>query len=123
KIKWSGNAWSDPAVTTIQYQSVGGAWQTVTVHWGTTTVQGKTYSYTTWDPVAEGPCLMPFGVVGGAPIPMSVIRSIDFPSTEQSARTCTFSYNADTSSQVTNTGGNYCSQTVSNYTRTASYGW
>lgn len=127
QVTWHSAAHTDHTDTIIQFQSEGGNWQTVTVHWGTTTVAGKTYTGVGWDPAGGqdgegGPCLMPFQPIDGYQI---VIRSIDFPSTEQGAapRTYTFSYNSDTSSQVTSAGGRYCNGDIPDYTRSVSYGW
>jgi RHS repeat-associated protein len=122
RVTWHGSTHDGHTDTIIQFPSVGGALQSVTVHWGTTSVQGKTYTYTDWNATAGEPCMKPFMTLDAT---LTVIRSIDFPSTESGAppRTYTFSYNSDTSSQVTTAGGQYCSQHFDDLTRTASGGW
>ncbi|MEK6304171.1 MAG: hypothetical protein AABO41_26080, partial [Acidobacteriota bacterium] len=82
----------------IQYQTVGGAWMSIDVVRGQTTVFGKTY--TVQDQTSNGnPCERQQILQAN----VEVIRQIVFPSTEpgQPGRQFTFSYNSDMSETYT----------------------
>jgi len=100
EIKWSNSTYNSLPATKVEYQSVGGTWQSVWVVWGTTTAQGKLYLKTDWNP--QG------GELGGgstcgahAALPSAefgVVRKIVFPNADP--REYTFEYNSDTNQQV-----------------------
>jgi len=121
EIKWSGSTYNGQSATKVEYQSLGGAWQTVWVVWGTTTVQGNV-SYTQIESINGGTfgCWAPFE----QNIALPVIREIILPSTETGVtRKYEFDYNSDTTEQATeNNYGYSCAQTTT-YTRQASNGW
>jgi RHS repeat-associated protein len=110
----------------VEYQTVGGTWETVTINFGVTQVQGKLYKINDWD-IDGGengtgaPCSY-YGVFG-AEIP--VIREIIYPVTEPNVapRRFTFGYNSDsTTSNVSNTVHWACGATPETYSRTVSNG-
>jgi RHS repeat-associated protein len=107
----------------VWYQTVGGAWQSVELVWGTTTVEGKLYKVNDWIPfqLSTKPC------IHDAPLSaeLQVIREIVLPSTEpgQPQRRFTFSYNSDTTESATNSVRWSCSSSFQSYTRQASKGW
>jgi RHS repeat-associated protein len=73
----------------VQYQTVGGAWMTITVNYGTTRIFGKTY----WINDAQCPDAADF-----VDETITVIRSIIFPQTEPGlpGKQFTFNYSSDT---------------------------
>jgi RHS repeat-associated protein len=86
-----------PGVTRVQYQTVGGIWMHIDVNWGTTYVQGQTYS--TNVPVESGGnCERPTRLLAT----VGVVREIILPQTEpgQPARRFSFNYNSDTTESV-----------------------
>jgi RHS repeat-associated protein len=111
--------------TSIQYQTVGGTWETISIVGGTTTVQGKAYKVNDWrwDGGEEGMgtvCLKT--VTLQATIP--VIRQITFPSTKpgESGLSYTFGYNSDATESATDMVQWECNMAAQTYTRTASRG-
>ncbi len=75
--------------TQVQYQKVGGAWETITINWGTTDVYGLVYN------VDDRSC-QPLAREHSDTL--SVIRSIVLPQTEPGlpGRSFSFNYNSDT---------------------------
>jgi len=73
----------------VQYQTVGGIWQTIAINLGSTRVYGKRYY------VGNAECP---DIAGYVDVPLTVIRSIVYPATEpsQPGRQFTFAYNSDT---------------------------
>ncbi len=111
--------------TRVQYQTVGGAWQTVEVNYGNTRVQGKVYDVEDWSPTGSE--------TGGGMVchhnehlwsDIYVIREIVFPATEPgvAARRYAFGYNSDTTESVTDQVRWACSMPMETYTRQASKG-
>ncbi|HEX5883152.1 MAG TPA: hypothetical protein VFY67_01270, partial [Pyrinomonadaceae bacterium] len=111
--------------TRVQYQTVGGAWHTVEINYGTTRVQGKVYDVQDWSTMG--------GETGGGMVcthnellwsDLYVIREIVFPATEPgvAARRYTFGYNSDTTESVTNQVRWACNMPLQTYTRDASKG-
>ncbi|HEV7645946.1 MAG TPA: RHS repeat-associated core domain-containing protein [Pyrinomonadaceae bacterium] len=122
-IKWSPSTYSGNTATKVEYQSVGGGWQTIWVVWGTTQVQGKLYPKEGWDPNAPShthPC----SYWASFSDTYNVIRQIVLPVTETGVtpRKYLFAYNSDSSSSVTDTVKMTCTGTASAYTRSVSYG-
>lgn len=110
---------------TVQYQTVTGIWQTVSLLPGTTQVQGKIYQVNDWHNTG--------GETGGGTVcvrndllatSVPVIREIVFPATESgvTARKYTFSYNSDTTSSATDDWHLACGMAPEPYTRTVSNG-
>lgn len=99
----------------LWYNTVGGVAQHIDIVFGTTTVQGKTYTYN-----GAGHCT-PAEVLWA---PLQVVREIVFPQTEpgQPPRKFTFSYNSDTTTTATDTVIFACPGSPVNYTRTVSHG-
>ncbi len=112
EIKWSATTYNGNSnATKVEYQSVGGTWQQVIIVNGTTTVLGKVYGRTDWNPTG-GELHQGDTYYVSQQLPatgFSVIREIIFPATEQGVapQKFVFGYNSDVLSQ----GG------------TASFGW
>ena len=111
----------------VLYQTVGGTWQTVTINYGTTHVQGKPYQVTDWLPhgaeMGGGTTCDRYSV---AAYDVYVVREIIFPQTEpgEAARRFTFGYNSDTAHNATVTNFRWsCDQPYQNQTFTSSIGW
>jgi RHS repeat-associated protein len=104
----------------IFYPTVTGLEHFIDVNMGTTTVQGKTYPVNDFDPIGETICQRTAGMF----TELQVVREIVFPQTEpgQPQRKFAFSYNSDTTENVT-TNVNFSCPTHEDYTRTASKGW
>lgn len=99
----------------MQYQTVGGAWVTIDINFGTTRVQGKIYQ------IGDAICGDASNLVDQY---LMVVRSIVLPLTQTglTRKQFTFTYNSDTTNSISqqwrpNCSGGY--QTVT----TASYGW
>ncbi len=136
EIKWSAATYNSQSATKIEYQTVGGVWETVWVVWGTTTVKGKIYTKTAWNtqgganPDDPSPCLIYEDLVdpanGNGEMVFNVAREIIMPATEPNVapQKYTFAYNSDTTVQATEYNvKRYCVQTTTdNYARTASTG-
>jgi hypothetical protein len=125
EIKWSSTTHNGQLATKVEYQTVGGSWQSVMVVWGPTSVQGKLYKTTSWNP--QG------GEFGGGDVcyvdkifgnTFNVVREIILPATEQgvSPQKFTFAYNSDTTSQASSYVNWACNSTSENYYRTVSHG-
>ena len=123
EIKWSQTTYNGQKATKVEYQSVGGTWQTVWVIWGTTEVNGQLYRTKDWDRNR-----FPDGHECERHVELreagfDVIREIILPATEQSAapQKYTFGYNSDTSVSQTTTNVRFqCvgrSPPVTTYTR------
>jgi RHS repeat-associated protein len=120
-IKWSASTYSGSTATKVEYQSVGGDWQTVWVLWGTTHVQGLVYYKGDWNTNSSMSCLD--STTMGATL--DVIKNIIYPATESGVapQEYIFHYNSDTSSSVTITNATIvCSMDPISYTRTTSGG-
>ncbi len=126
EIKWSAATYNSSPATKVEYQTVGGVWQTVWAVWGTTTPQGILYTTKDWNPTAQvngAECSKQRLINAGA---LSVIREIILPATEQSVapQQYSFDYNSDTSTQVTSNNVRFqCSATnppPASYTRNVS---
>lgn len=105
EIKWSQTTYNGQKATKVEYQSVGGSWQTVWVVWGTTEVNGQLYWTTDWDRGRfpdGGKCDRDIRL---GEVSFDVIREIILPATEQSVepQKYTFAYNSDTSVSRTTT--------------------
>jgi RHS repeat-associated protein len=103
RIRWSTTTYSGSLATKVEYQSVGGTWQSVYVVWGTTTVEGILYYHRDWNIIGGlggygGTCNDYSYITDTAP----VVRSIVLPNTELSepAPQFSFAYNSDTSATV-----------------------
>ncbi|RMG02314.1 MAG: hypothetical protein D6735_10395, partial [Acidobacteria bacterium] len=122
EIKWSNSTYNGQTATKVEYQAVGGTWQTVWVVWGTTTVRGKLYSKRDWDlNHVDGICYRHVELQYS----FDVIREIIMPATEQSAppQKYTFAYNSDQTTQATTNDVRWaCGQLLQSYTRTVSLG-
>jgi RHS repeat-associated protein len=125
KAVYDPNGNGGQGTTHVYYQTVGGAWHSVDINYGTTQVQGKVYDVEGWNPFG--------GETGGGMIchhneqlwsELWVIREIVFPATEPGvpARRYTFSYNSDTTETATNTVHWSCGMPQETYTRQASKG-
>jgi len=80
-IKWNSATYEGQPASRIQYQSVGGTWQSVYVVMGQTTVQGKVYGKTGWRQGSE-PGSGLIECIYQAPVPnqtINVIRKIVYP--------------------------------------------
>jgi YD repeat-containing protein len=77
----------------VQYQTVGGAWMTIYLNFGTTQVHGKVYAF------GDPDCMDGSYLLGQN---ITVLRSIVFPQTEPNVnpRQFSFAYNSDTSDTV-----------------------
>lgn len=122
EIKWSAITHNGQPATKVEYQSVGGNWQSVIVVWGTTVVTGKVLSQSEWNQLAEEPCM---NIYPMSDTEMWVIREIIYPlaGAETVPRTFMFEYNSDATEQTNTPSENYCGQTFQSYTRNASLGW
>ncbi|MGE3465733.1 MAG: hypothetical protein AB7J13_02270, partial [Pyrinomonadaceae bacterium] len=124
EIRWSASTYSGQGATKVEYQSVGGVWQTVWVVWGLTTVKGKVYTRTGWDPNAgkSGQGEVCSAYVTMPDTPLDVVREIVFPQTELgvNAPRYLFEYNSDTTVQTTTNSDYYCGVFYPAYTRFAS---
>ncbi|HIK12993.1 MAG TPA: hypothetical protein IGS52_22495, partial [Oscillatoriaceae cyanobacterium M33_DOE_052] len=98
----------------VHYQTVGGAWVTIEINYGTTRVFGKTY-------LLGDPCLTEKEVLGQD---IDVVRSIVLPQTKPGAARLqfTFSYNSDTVENINLQRRLDCSGSFSTIT-SASRGW
>ena len=114
----------------VEYQTVGGTWETVTINFGATGVKGKLYKINDWVEGGEmgngTPCSY-YNVLGNDqyPVTVPVIREIIYPATEPSTAPpkFTFAYNSDsTTSNVSDTVRWWCGMTPETYTRTVSNG-
>ena len=102
-----------PTVTGIQHY--------IDINMGTTTVVGKTYKINDWDTTNEMVCQRTEAL---SPAQLPVVREIVFPQTEPGQqRKFVFSYNSDTTENVTTSVNWSCSSGYVNYTRAASVGW
>jgi hypothetical protein len=120
EIKWSAVTYNSQPATKVEYQSVGGAWQSVWVVWGTTTVQGKTYPVSDWDMGNEMVCQRTDLIY----TQMEVVREIVLPQTEPGqTRKFAFSYNSDSTESTTTWVNWSCYSGWQEYTRAASIGW
>jgi hypothetical protein len=104
----------------VHYPTVTGIQHFIDVNMGTTVVQGKTYPVNDFDQVGETICQRTAGLY----TELQVVREIVFPQTEpaQPQRKFAFSYNSDTTENLT-TNVNWSCSTYENYTRAASIGW
>lgn len=132
EIKWSGTTYNNQSATKVEYQTVGGAWQSVFVVWGETTVQGKIYGQMAWNPNGGGGDYLIDGTCFVQTIlpatPFNVVREIILPPTEPNVQPqkYTFGYNSDATEQTTLTSPRWtCTywEPYPDYTRTASIGW
>lgn len=112
----------------VWYQTVGGTWVAINLNWGTTTVQGKIYEVNDWSQAGGeggvGSVCTKNELLQAVDIP--ALRSIVFPQTEPNTpgRSFAFSYNSDTSHQVTySTYRPDCSPASAPLTVLASDGW
>ncbi len=102
-IRWSTTTYSGSPATKVEYQSVGGTWQSVYVVWGTTTVQGILYYRQNWNIFGGlggyGGTCNDWSYLGDT---FSVVRAIVLPNTETgvSAPQFSFAYNSDSSDTV-----------------------
>jgi RHS repeat-associated protein len=126
EIKTTSAVINGQSVTQVQYQKVGGAWENMSLVWGSTTVQGKTYKMEEWD--TDGGSELPTcNISKEFQTDLAVIREIILPATEQNGqqRKYSFAYNSDTTVQTTLVSPRWnCSnyQVFPDYTRTASLG-
>ena len=102
EIKWSQTTYGLDPATKVEYQSVGGTWQTVWIIWGKTTVEGIIYETKDWDQNAFDPrntCDKAQIFTGR----INVIRQIILPAAEQTLppQKYVFDYNSDTKVSVT----------------------
>ena len=104
----------------VHYPTVTGIQHFIDVNMGTTSVQGKTYPVKDFDPISETVCQR----TAGLDTALQVVRDIVFPQTEpgQPQRKFAFSYNSDTTENIT-TSVNFSCSNYENYTRAASIGW
>jgi RHS repeat-associated protein len=109
----------------VQYQTVGGAWESIDINFGTTNVHGKLYETDSWNAAEESTCRVT-AEIGGGMGELPVIREIVYPVTEPgvSARQYTFSYNSDTdeAQAVSSQAHRACGAPAETYTRTVSRG-
>src|ERR1700752_5200365 len=104
----------------VFFPTVTGIQHFIDVNIGTTTVQGKTYPVNDFDVAGEMVCQR----TGFLFTELQVVRDIVFPQTEpgQPKRKFAFSYNSDTTENIT-TEVNWSCSGYENYTRAASVGW
>ncbi|HYE12952.1 MAG TPA: RHS repeat-associated core domain-containing protein [Pyrinomonadaceae bacterium] len=107
----------------VEYQVAGGAWMSVLVNMGTTTVRGKVYTTGGWDASVGEECQHERALTATG---VSVVREIVFPQTEpgQAGRRFTFGYNSDATEQAAY--GLYrpsCGAAPETLNTTASAGW
>lgn len=99
----------------VVYQTVGGAWMTINVNFGSTHVQGKVYDF--GDPVCADAGFLIYDQQ------IVVVRSIVFPQTEPNvaARQFAFAYNSDTTESASQQWHPDCTgwQTITS----TSHGW
>jgi RHS repeat-associated protein len=109
----------------VQYQTVGGTWESIDINFGTTNVHGKLYETDSWNPAEESTCRVT-AEIGGGMGELPVIREIVYPVTEPgvSAKQYTFSYNSDTNeAQAVSSQVRWaCGVPAETYTRTVSRG-
>jgi RHS repeat-associated protein len=122
-LKWSQSTYSGSTATKVEYQSVGGDWQTVWVVWGTTSPSGKLYSRDGWNPNGLSH-IHACHYWGDYSDTFNVIRQIVLPATESgvAAKKYLFAYNSDTSFSATDTVSMTCGASGTAYTRSVSYG-
>jgi hypothetical protein len=109
----------------VQYQTVGGTWESIYINFDTTRVQGKVYpvdDYQSFGGEMGGGMTCSHSEVLQDDLP--VIRQIVFPVTEPStaARQFSFSYNSDSTESATDTVRWACGMSTQSYTRSASIG-
>jgi RHS repeat-associated protein len=99
----------------VQYQTVGGVWETIVLNYGTTHVFGKHYEF--------GDSQCPEAVLA-VDYQIPVIRSIIYPQTEpgQAGRQFTFTYNSDTTDTASYQFRQNCGQPYETAT-SESHGW
>ncbi len=128
EIRWSSITHSGSLATKIEFQSVGGEWQETIVVWGTTSVKGKVYGKTGWNPnggeFGQGDICHHQEVL--TQTDFTVIREIILPETESEiTRKYEFEYNSDSTSQEEEEIMQTCGLGAEpwEYDRTVSHGW
>jgi RHS repeat-associated protein len=102
EIKWATDVYGGVTKTKVEYQSVGGTWQSVWVVWGTTTTQGQLYKTKKWDSlkaVDGATCNQHVNLTRT----LDVVRDIIFPETafNDDPEQYSFEYNSDSSQSMT----------------------
>ncbi|HKG46248.1 MAG TPA: hypothetical protein VKB02_05950, partial [Pyrinomonadaceae bacterium] len=108
----------------VWYSTAGGTEHHIDINFGTTSVRGKLYFVSDWDPDngenIGTECQRTVELIKQ----LSVVREIVFPQTEptQPQQRFTFSYNSDTTVSATSPVRPTC-RSIGSYTRQASRGW
>src|SRR5215213_4145076 len=108
----------------VWYSTVGGIEHHIDINFGTTSVRGKLYFVSDWDPNGGENIGTECQRTEVLSPQLNVIREIVFPQTEptQAQQRFTFDYNSDTTLSATSPVKWQCG-TLASYTRQASRGW